>query len=100
MNNWQGPTLVVLAAFLLSSVPLTTAQEPERTKGAEGEYRVTMEGDLGCGPIETEVFHFSESWIFGEPALGTTLRDTERLLAISYTIALSRSSRRICNCSQ
>lgn len=33
-----------------------------RTKVAEGEYKVTMEGDLGSGPIETEIFHFYKSW--------------------------------------
>jgi hypothetical protein len=62
VTNWQGSTLLVVAAFLLSCVPSSTAQESRRTKVAEGEYKVTLEGDLGCGPIETEVFHFSESW--------------------------------------
>lgn len=62
MTNWQGSTLLVFAACLLSCVPLITAQESGRTKVAEGEYKVTLEGDLGCGPIETEVFHFRESW--------------------------------------
>ncbi len=54
--------LIVFAAVLLIGSPLSLAQESVRTKVAEGEYKVTMEGDLGCGPIETEIFHFSESW--------------------------------------
>jgi len=55
-------TLVVLSAVLLIGTRLSAAQETGRTKVAEGEYKVTMEGDLGSGPIETEIFHFHESW--------------------------------------
>jgi|SRR6185437_161578 len=33
-----------------------------RTKVAEGEYAISSPEDLGVGPLETEVFHFHETW--------------------------------------
>jgi hypothetical protein len=62
VTKWQESVFAFFAAFLLSCVPPSTAQEASRTKVAEGEYKVTLEGDLGCGPMETGVFHFAESW--------------------------------------
>lgn len=52
----------ILIAVLLCGCLRHSAQEAERIKVAEGEYRVTTEEDFGVGPIETEVFHFHESW--------------------------------------
>jgi hypothetical protein len=58
-----GPARVIFISLLLSGCVLSTAsQEMGRVKVAEGEYRVSEEGDLGVGPIETEIFHFHESW--------------------------------------
>ena len=50
-----------LAVLVVGCCP-QFAQNSERIKVAEGEYRVTAEDDIGVGPIETEVFHFRESW--------------------------------------
>lgn len=66
-------TCALFVVFLFSCLPSSAAQEAGRTKLAEGEYRVTLEGDLGCGPIETEVFHFSESWTLRRTAVGDDL---------------------------
>ena len=54
--------IVLFSVFLLICVPLTVAQQRGRSKVAEGEYRVNIEGDLGLGPVETQIFHFRESW--------------------------------------
>jgi hypothetical protein len=62
VHKWKESAFRVIVACLLSSMPLSNAQEEAHTKVAEGEYKVTLEGDLGVGPIETEVFHFRESW--------------------------------------
>lgn len=59
---YHRATFVLFTAILLICRPSSSAQESGRTKVAEGEYKVTTEGDLGVGPIETEIFHFSESW--------------------------------------
>lgn len=56
------PLICVLTSALLSGYLPQSTQEPGRIKVAEGEYRVTTQDDLGVGPIETEVFHFRESW--------------------------------------
>jgi hypothetical protein len=53
---------VVVWAFFSVCLPSVIAQEAGRVKVAEGEYRVSEEGDLGVGPMETEIFHFRESW--------------------------------------
>jgi len=62
VTKWQESVFAFFAAFLVSCSPPSTAQEASRTKVAEGEYKVTLEGDLGCGSMETGVFHFAESW--------------------------------------
>jgi len=64
MEMFMFVTRPVLLSILFSvCLPLAIAQQPDRVKVAEGEYRVvTDEGDMGVGPIETEVFHFRESW--------------------------------------
>ena len=54
--------LILLSILSSIYLPLGTAQQLDRVKVAEGEYRVMGEGDMGVGPIETEVFHFRESW--------------------------------------
>jgi hypothetical protein len=46
-----------LAVLVVGCCP-QFAQNSERIKVAEGEYRVTTEDDIGEGPIETEVFPF------------------------------------------
>jgi len=55
--------LVLLAISFFFCLQPICAQQLDRVKVAEGEYRVTEEGDLGLGPIDTEVIHFRESWI-------------------------------------
>ena len=64
MEMFMFVTRPVLLSTLFSiCLPLAIAQQPDRVKVAEVEYRVvTDEGDMGVGPIETEVFHFRESW--------------------------------------
>ena len=54
--------VAVVWALLSVCVQSVVAQQADRVKVAEGEYRVSEEGDLGVGPMETEVFHFRESW--------------------------------------
>ncbi len=54
--------IAVLWALFSVCLPLVGAQQGDRVKVAEGEYRVAAEGDLGVGPMETEIFHFQESW--------------------------------------
>lgn len=57
----RAVSVVVLAWFSVC-LPSVLAQDAGRVKVAEGEYRVSEEGDLGVGPVETEIFHFRESW--------------------------------------
>ena len=73
MTSKYGPAIIVFTAFLLMSVPLSMGQGRSRKKVAEGEYRVTTESDLGCGPMETEIFHFRESWTLWRTADGYDL---------------------------
>jgi len=54
--------IAIVWALFSVGLPLIGAQQEERVKVAEGEYRVIEEGDLGVGPMETEIFHFRESW--------------------------------------
>jgi hypothetical protein len=54
--------IAVIWALFSVCVPSVGAQQGERVKVAEGEYRVSEEGDLGVGPVETEIFDFRESW--------------------------------------
>ncbi len=54
--------IVVVWALFSVGLSSVVAQESDRVKVAEGEYRVSEEGDLGVGPVETEVFHFRETW--------------------------------------
>lgn len=61
-NNLSLLRLAVCGALLSTCLALAFAQDATRVKVAEGEYRVMEEGDVGVGPIETEVFHFRESW--------------------------------------
>ena len=70
MTKCQVFIVFVFSAFVLSPVPSSNAQKSERTKVAEGEYRVTMEGDLGVGPIQKEIFSFSETWTLWRTAAG------------------------------
>src|SRR3974390_3334812 len=64
MEMFMFVTRPVLLSILFSvCLPLAIAQQPDRVKVAEGEYRVaTDQGDMGVGPIESEVFQFRESW--------------------------------------
>ena len=61
--------LSLALAFALSAC-MSFSQETTRTKIAEGEYAVSTEGDFGVGPLETEVFHFRESWTLWHTAAG------------------------------
>jgi hypothetical protein len=54
--------IAVVWALFSVYLPPVDAQQGDRVKVAEGEYRVSEEGDLGVGPVETEIFHFRESW--------------------------------------
>ena len=65
--------IVLFGMCLLICAPLTVAQQTGRTKVAEGEYRVSIEGDLGLGPMETEIFHFRESWTLWKTSVGYEL---------------------------
>ena len=57
------PAYIAVVWVLFSvCLPSVAAQQGDRVKVAEGEYRVSEEGDLGVGPVETEIFHFRESW--------------------------------------
>jgi len=73
VTNNHKSVVSVFAIFLLICVPLSMGQGRTRKKVAEGEYKVTTEGDLGCGPLETEIFHFRESWTLWRTADGYDL---------------------------
>ena len=53
-------------------------QDVTRVKIAQGEYSVSTDEDLGVGPIETEVFHFRESWTLWRTPDGHYEVDGER----------------------
>jgi hypothetical protein len=67
-----------IVLFLSSRVPFAKAEEPGRIKVAEGEYQVTVEGDLGIGPMEIEVFHFRESWTLWRGTAGEYVLEGKR----------------------
>ena len=71
--------MLLIVLFFSSKVPLTKSQESGRIKVAEGEYQVTVEGDLGIGPIETEIFHFRESWILWRTTAGEYVLEGKRM---------------------
>ena len=71
--------MLLIVLFLSTRVPLTKAQESGRIKVAEGEYQVTVEGDLGIGPIETEIFHFRESWTLWRTTAGEYVLEGKRM---------------------
>lgn len=71
--------VLLIVLFLSSRVPSTKAQDPGRIKVAEGEYQVTVEGDLGIGPMETEVFHFRESWTLWRTTGGQYVLEGKRM---------------------
>ena len=70
--------VLLIVLFLSGRVSLTKAQEAGRIKVAEGEYQVTVEGDLGIGPMETEVFHFRESWTLSRTTGGQYVLEGKR----------------------
>ena len=70
--------MLLIVLFLSVRVPLTKAQESGRIKVAEGEYQVTVEGDLGIGPMETEIFHFRESWTLWRTTAGEYVLEGKR----------------------
>jgi hypothetical protein len=70
---YHRAAFVIFTAVLLICGSSSSAQESGRTKVAEGEYKVTTEGDLGFGPIETEIFHFTESWTLWRTGSGYDL---------------------------
>ena len=51
----------------------------KRVKVAEGEYLVSLEGDPGVGPIDTEIFHFRESWVLWRTTGGEYEIDGNRM---------------------
>jgi hypothetical protein len=53
-------------------------QKVGRVKIAQGEYVVSTDGDLGIGPMDTEVFHFHESWTLWRSLDGNYEVDGER----------------------
>lgn len=62
-NQRTQMCLATIALLFIGLFPQPCASQPaKRIKVAEGEYRLTTDGDLGIGPIETEVFNFHESW--------------------------------------
>ena len=80
MRSHKLTAYVFLILWLLSGCLLpTTAEQAERVKVAEGEYLVSLEGDLGVGPIDTEVFHFRESWTLWRTTGGEYEIDGDRM---------------------
>ena len=80
MRSHKLTAYVFLILELLSGRLLpTTAEQTERVKVAEGEYLVSREGDLGVGPIDTEVFHFRESWTLWRTTGGEYEIDGDRM---------------------
>jgi hypothetical protein len=81
MRSHKLTAHVFLILWFLSACLLpTTAEREERVKVAEGEYLVSLEGDLGVGPIDTEVFHFRETWVLWRTTRGEyEIDDTECL---------------------
>jgi hypothetical protein len=71
--------MLLIVLFLSSRVPLTKAQESGRIKVAEEEYQATVEGDLGIGPMETEIFHFRESWTLWRTTAGEYVLEGKRM---------------------
>ena len=65
--------------FLIALAGWSFAQETSRTKIAQGEYAVSTDEDLGTGPIETEVFHFGESWTLWHNPEGSYEVEGERM---------------------
>lgn len=76
MTKFSLFVLIAFSAFALSHLPSSSAQKPDRTKVAEGEYKITTEGDLGVGPIQTEIFHFSETWTLWRTTAGFEVEGT------------------------
>jgi hypothetical protein len=73
------PSLTVQMLILLGMLAgWTFGQDITRVKIAAGEYSVSTDEDLGVGPIETEVFHFHESWTLWHTADGNYEVDGER----------------------
>jgi hypothetical protein len=51
MELFMAATRLILFSTLLSIwIPLSSAQQLDRVKVAEGEYRVMGEGNMGVGP--------------------------------------------------
>jgi hypothetical protein len=62
-NRFVQVARTALVSLVAAACGLSTvAQQSARVKVAEGEFPVSEEGDLGMGPMETEIFHFRESW--------------------------------------
>jgi len=98
MRSHKLTAYLFLILWLLSGCLLPTAAgQAERVKVAEGEYLVSLEGDLGVGPIDTEVFHFRESWTLWRTTGGEYKIDGDRVFespgAFRTTIDSSRHSR-------
>lgn len=70
MREYRVVICFALLALVLSWVPHTRAQESDRIIVAQGEYRVRVQGDLGAGPIQKQVFHLSETWSLWRTAAG------------------------------
>jgi hypothetical protein len=86
--------VLLIVLFLSGRMRLAQAQEPGRIKIAEGEYRVAVEGDLGIGPIDTEIFHFRESWTLWRTTAGEYVLEGERMFESPWAVLTRTGSSR------
>lgn len=69
---------VKMLILLGTLITLSFGQDATRVKIAQGEYMVSTDEDLGVGPLETEVFHFRESWTLWRTSDGNYEVEGER----------------------
>lgn len=67
--------MLTLLAMLLGQ---SLGQDASRVKIAQGEYMLSTDGDLGVGPVDTEIFGFHELWTLWRSADGNYEIDGER----------------------
>jgi len=95
MRSHKLTAYLFLILWLVSGCLLPTAAErAERVKVAEREYVVSLEGDLGVGPIDTEVFHFRESWTLWRTTGGEYEIDGDRIFEFPRGIPQQQSIHR------
>jgi len=73
----QQRYLGLIVACWISLVAVSAAQHENRVRMAEGEY-IAADGNLGIGHVETEIFHFRESWTLWRTPTGDYEVEGER----------------------